>query len=229
MRLITASLLILVCLSWQDLSAQRSRFKPLKHEIGLDPVGITLTPAFSEYYDGLPFGSHLGHGLRYKYFLTLNDGIRAGFFRQQTSLIDVDLFGTRTSAQRTNNRLQLGYERNLVRGASRLFVGIDGVLSLGKVEGQVISNLVDPLPISENYRSWGANVFAGYRVFFNSRFSATIEGGAYFMNHSYDANLGADEGSPILYPLSEFGGQLSFYLNYHFGGKIKKRCTCPRH
>lgn len=204
--------------------AQRSRFKPQKHEIGIEALSIAQVPVFSESYTGLPGSLSTPSGLRYKYFLTMEDGLRAGGFRQVTHLSQ----GNVESAEREGYRFQIGYERNMVFGASRIFAGADAIVGLGTVDfSQVDPSTSNTLEGTEGYTSYGLNPFFGYRLYFSPYVSTTLELGGYYLAHRYDENLvGAEEGA-FLYPTQEWGMRGAVSLSFHFG-KLKKRCTCPR-
>lgn len=204
-------------------TAQRSRFKPQRHEISLEAVSLAQVPAWRENYaSDAPFSLMVPSGVRYKYYLTMADGLRLGGFRQVTTLAQ----GSIEEATRTDYRLQLGYERNLIFGASRFFAGADATLGVGTVDFTQ-ADPGGPITGSEGYLSYGVNPFFGYRLYFTPYLSTTLELGGYYQVHHYDANLAGPEGGAFLYPLQEWGMRGALSLSFHFG-KLKKRCTCPR-
>jgi hypothetical protein len=222
----TLRYLLWLWLSMSMLAAQAqygARFSLKGHEIGLEPVALRQVPAYTDDYAGsVPVSVHLLRGLRYKFHLSMDDGLRLGVFQQQQRYQS----GLGAEAKRQETQLQLGYERKVMRGYHMLFGGIDGLVNQGNLDGTAGANVA---PIKTSYQSAGGMLFGGYRYFLSPYVSATLEVGAYYLRTRYDtprSNL--DLSGTFLYPEQEFGVSTSLYLSFHFGS-IPKRCTCPKH
>lgn len=198
-----------------------ARFELKGHEIGLEPVALRHVPAYTDGYPGgAPVSAHLLRGLRYKFHLSMEDGLRLGVFQQQQSYLHDN--GPEVSRQEI--QIQLGYERKLIRGYNMFFGGIDGLFNQGNLDWDAYSNQAGG---SGSYQNFGANLFGGYRLFFTPYLSATLEVGAYYTRTRYDVfrpELTAN--SPYLFPQEEFGITSSLYLSFHFG-ELPYHCTCP--
>jgi hypothetical protein len=214
--------LILLAL-WGGVHAQYgARFELKGHEIGLEPVALRQVPAYTEGYPGaaLPVSMDLLRGLRYKFHLSMEDGLRLGVFQQQQQY----LHQTGPEVGRQEVQIQLGYERKLIRGYNIFFGGIDGLFNQGNLDWAAYNNQAAG---NGSYQNFGANLFAGYRLFFTEYISATLEIGAYYTRTRYDIfRPELTEVSPYLFPNREFGVTSSLYLSFHFG-ELPNNCTCP--
>ncbi len=198
-----------------------ARFELKGHEIGLEPIALRHVPAYTDGYPALvPLSAHWLRGLRYKFHLTKEDGLRLGVLRQQQSY----LHDSGPGVERQEMQIQLGYERKLIRGYQMFFGGIDGLFNQGNLSWEGYNRQAGG---SGGYQNFGVNLFGGYRLFFTPYLSATLEVGAYYTRTRYDTfrpELTAD--SPYLFPQEEFGLSSSLYLSFHFG-ELPYRCTCP--
>lgn len=231
----TLFLFLLLALGLNAVAQYGASYKLKGHEIGLEPIGLRLVPAYTQGYLGAPVSAHLLRGLRYKLHTSKENAVRLGVFQQRRQYL-VSGDATSTVARR-ETQLQLGYERKATSGPHVFFGGGDALFNQGSVEWEDIvsvvtlpSNTAFPNSGNTSFRSYGGSLFAGYRYYFSPYVSATFELSGYFaiiQHDNYRESLA--DAAPYLMPQREAGIVSSVYLSFHFGSLPDWGCTCPKH
>lgn len=230
-RTVSRFCLLILCLSSVAVLAQKPKFYPQVHEIGLQIGSIDQVSSLSDYYASSPAASlNFANGIRYKYHITYEHALRSSL-SYRTGEFDIpegiDRF-TSYSAEKKDYELQLGYEYKYNIGAATLFFGADAMLGRGTLTDQgILAGDVaqDPFSGEYDYMNYGGAAIAGFRMFFNRYISFSVEGQAYYLRNKHQTST---EDIFYLLPESESGIRGSAYLSFHFK-KMPKPCSCPKH
>lgn len=174
------------------------------------------------------------NGLRYKYHVTMDHGIRlSGFLQRNRFEVDGSFLREFDQANYRAGTLQLGYEYKYHRGPHQTFVGVDLVGQQGTMRNDftrcgVASCVV--LDQSIMQRKYGLALVGGYSFFLGKHISVTLEGQAQYLrvNAHNPLNLNPEGVAPYVLPEQEWGLSVSAYISLH-GLDMPKRCACPRH
>ena len=208
--------------------AQRPRFYPQTHEIGVRIANIQTAPSLSEFEPSDGKSIDFANGIQYKFHWDLFHVFRLSLGRQESTyettnpVSDPDMF--RAKVEHTN--FALGYEGNLPLGSMTLFAGAEGVYSRQSLILSTVFSGTNETFWQETQDSgnWGANVFGGMRIFLTQHVSTTLEAYATYL----DQNPDSEQFIHDLYrevTSNNWNVGLNLYLNVHFV-KLKKRCAC---
>lgn len=230
-RLVSLSAVLVLLLLSPAAFAQKPMFYPQVHEIGLQIGSIDQVSPLSDYYASSPAASlNFANGIRYKYHITYEHGLRAAF-AYRTGEFDIpegiDRFSS-YSAEKKDYELQLGYEYKYNIGPATIFFGADGMFGRGTINdsGVLLGDIAqEPVSGEYSYTNYGAAGILGLRVFFSRYVSFSLEGQAYYLRNRHEQTV---EDLFYLLPENEYGLRGSAYLSFHFK-KMAKRCTCPKH
>ncbi len=212
---------------YTSIYAQKPRFTPQAHEIGIQLLGANYFSKVADYQkDNTPFNLNFGNGIIYKYHLSLTDAVRIGVgWRNAAYEINegIDRFAS-YQADKQDLDISLGYERKLNLGPVQLFGGFLGILGRGNVEDMgALSATGDSYTGKYFYSNYGGALFGGLRLFFSKNISLALEGQGYYLQTRRQA---APENTFYLFPENELGYNANVYLSFHLV-KMKKRCVCP--
>ena len=228
---IIRSFLILCCLSFflpQHGSAQRPRFYPQTHEIGVRIANIQIAPSLIEFEPSGGESIELANGIQYKFHWDLFHVFRLSLGRQESiyetsnPVSDPDMFRTQVE----NTHIALGYEGNLPLGSMTLFAGAEGVYSRQSLILSTVFSSTNETFWQETQDSgnWGGNVFGGMRIFFTQHVSTTLEAYATYLDQNPDSEQFLNDLHREV-ASNNWNVGLNLYLNIHFV-KLKKRCAC---
>lgn len=229
MRASLAFLLLTIFLSHSSW-AQRPRFAPQVHELGLQLVQVHHLPEVAEYYaQDASFSTQFANGILYAYHLTATDALRAQVSWREADFVasdGIDRFVT-YRATRSDLDINLGYQRKLNLRALQLYAGAQAMLTRGNVEdvgeGEPFSSEI--YTNKYYYTNYGLGVMTGAKVFLSKHLSFGVEAQANYLRSRRQA---APDNTFYLFPEEELAIQGLAFVSLHFG-KMPKRCTCPVH
>lgn len=207
--------------------AQRPRFTPMQQEIGIQVASWSQIPEISDLYTpGIEQQLQFANAIRYKYHLSLEDGIRVRLGQTKADFSapeGVDRFSSYDATQ-SDFTVSVGYERKFHSGPFQLFAGADLIAGRGNIDdaGTLTANN-DLITNKSFYGKIGANATAGIRTFLSKQLSFTLEG--MLFAHRINPQSGP-ENSFFLLPDQATGYEANVYISYHFI-KLRKRCKCP--
>ena len=194
-------LTILVALISMPVMAQRFKFKPQKHEVGIEVASFSQVPALSGSYSGFPASPSIPSGLRYKYFLD-------GRWAQRWDFLAVTNLaqGSIESAQREDYRLKLGMSATWYLGQAGVFAGADAMISIGTTGLlQVDLSSGNTFQGSEGYTSYGVSLFLRISTLLFALYKHDGRVGGYYLANQYDGNFAGGSRRRLLYPAQEWG------------------------
>lgn len=216
-------LLLFLLMGSAQVDAQRARYKPQAHEMGIQlgsAESIFPFLARGDYDGSMPLAALPASGIRYTYHASLENGFRIGFYNRRARLSDSTSVQTNVRIAR---QIQLGYERKYHNGPHQISYGPEILLNMGRTDYPDQINGIESFP----FQSIGAAFALGYSYFFSPYMSAGIEGNLFYINPSYSTVLDNPEAFPAyLYQENITGINVGVWLNFHFI-KMKKSCKCP--
>ncbi|MDB4286254.1 porin family protein [bacterium] len=213
-----------------QLQAQRPKYQPQVHEIGLQLINYNLIP---EYSDANASAFNFGNGIRYRYHFNIFDSFRAGLF-YRTSDFDkprvVEPLFSEFSAKKRDYEIKFGYERKYNFRKVQVFGGIDLIVNYSRIraEGQDLDDA--DFEGLEKHFGIGTGTYIGVRYFINKQLSVAGEFDYYVIRPiGGSSTIGVPPDNNFrLFPDRETGtNMVSIYVSYHFK-KMRKSCTCGK-
>ncbi len=214
--------------------AQRPRFHPQVHELGIQLFSSTYLPDLRTASDGKPvFHSYFPNGIRYKYHINVQNAIRSSLIYRKG---DVGLLEAAQGsfsdymANRQDMSLRVGFERKYHKRQLQLFAFVDGVVGIGKLDETGTLKNGTAHSLQENYMSYGLAIGGGLRYFLQKHLSVGIEAEYYYLSTSLKSSPPSDSPVP---PFKLFAGKengfnvLSAYISFHLV-RMRKSCTCGK-
>jgi hypothetical protein len=210
-----------------ESQAQRPRYRPQVHELGVQLYTANLPQDDRAFYDESPLLNHNPlNGFRYKYHINLRNAFRLGASYRANRYASSPLGNLPAYEARWRaGEISLGVERKLHLRKVQLFAALDGLLSYGGIR----QSQADSTLSSSRLTTYGARISAGFRYFFSPYASLTVENGFYLMQSSLpDPAPNADLAPPPVMTGQESGfNLLSVSFSVHFK-RMPKNCTCGR-
>jgi len=211
------------------ISAQKPRFTPQVHELGIHLGETVYVPELADYYSqraNPPF--YVVNGLTYTYHPNILDAVRARLVWRRTDFevpAGIDRFSM-YEAEKEDIMLNLGYARKLNMGVLQLYAGFQATYIRGKVsDAGILSQTGDPFSGRYFYSDLGGGLFAGAKVFMSKHLSLGLEAQGFYLKRRYQAT---PENTFYLFSEQEVGFNALASVNIHLL-KMAKKCTCPRH
>lgn len=219
-------LLILVIAAVFTTQAQRPRFRPQVHELGLQ-IG-SMHAAFE--VEGLQ--TTWANGLRYSYHIDKSKALRAGLFYRRgvfsnPNSISSDLYPF--TAEQNAFELRLGYMVKYHIYRLQLYAGIDAIGRYTRMDESFVRGL-GFAPNKQNFFGLGASALVGAQMFANKHVSLGVEADVYAIIQNRRESDPSNPNPPLpgLFIDREMGSNMvSVYLAFHFK-RLKKSCTCGK-
>ena len=209
-----------------SIQAQRPRFRPQVHEIGIQAGGVQTV------FETTSNHTTWANGLRYSYHIDKSKALRFGAFFRNSQFNHTPSISERYqpfSAKQQSFELRAGYMLKYHIYRLQLYAAVDAIARYNMIDESFDQDLTGA-PNKENFWGAGGALVFGAQMFANKHVSLGVETDLYgiFQNRRQNDPTIAILPHEGLFIDGESGwNMMSVYIAFHFK-RMRKSCTCGK-